>query len=520
MWTIFSFEISRFSTLVLASLVIFGLFWLYFDAWTYRKNRYEIPLLIGLLLLSLSLLAQSMTFETKILMSIWRGDFIETIRTGYLYLRVVAYIFMIIGLYFTPIEKRPELNMVFGLGMIALPLQFSLPILSACVALLYWRRASLGLEQHMNRVAMGFSIFALYELFSLAGLFRTSHDVWVVQLVAPFGIINSIQYALLVISMCILARWTWYYLLKRLSTQLFMITLSGAVGLSLLITGLFVTLLLNSVETESLQKLTGNAKVVSSLLEEKKARLISETKFLSVDPVVLTSISNGERKLLAPIIKNHMIQTGVTSFTVVNSEGKIILQGENEEERGTSLSEDNDVKEALQGEVVSGFVSKSGVVGPEVRIRVIVPAGSGALIASQILDNAYVDGIKTTTGMSISIYGDKVLSSTTEDIGDGITRLVGIRETNQKVLEYVWEKGAITAQSVRLGENEYLSGFVPLKDGSGTTIGAIQLSEPQTTGIKTAGQAVQLTFALVIAIIIALSFPIYLISKRLVAEWE
>ncbi|MCX6732774.1 MAG: hypothetical protein NTV98_04505 [Candidatus Roizmanbacteria bacterium] len=312
MWTIFSLEISRFSILVLAALIVFGLFWLYFDAWTERKNKRDVPLLLGLLLLSLSLLAQGMTLETQVLTSAWKGNWIEIIRSGYLYLRIVAYLCMIIGLCLTPIEKRPELNMVIGLGTVALPLQFSLPILSAIVALLYWRRASVGLEQHVSKVALGFSIIALYELLGLGALFRTTHVVWISRLVAPFGLVNCIQYGLLIIALYILARWTWYYLLKRLSTQLFMLILSGAVGLSLLITGLFVSLLLKSVETESLQKLMSNAKVVSSLLEEKKARLISETKFLSVDPVVLSSISSGDRTQLLPLIKKHMLQTGVT----------------------------------------------------------------------------------------------------------------------------------------------------------------------------------------------------------------
>ncbi|MCX6730666.1 MAG: hypothetical protein NTZ55_02360, partial [Candidatus Roizmanbacteria bacterium] len=409
MWTIFSLEISRFSILVLSALVVFGLFWLYFDAWTGRKNQRDVPLLFGLLLLALSLLTQGMTLETQVLMNAWKGNWIEIVRSGYLYMRIAAYICIIIGLYLTPIEKRPEINAIIGLGVISLPLQFFLPVLSATVALLYWRRASIGLEQHVNKVALGFSILALYELLGLAVLFRNSHDVWISKLVAPFGIVNCIQYGLLIIVIYILSRWTWYYLLKRLSTQLFMLTLSGAVGLSLLITGLFVSLLLKSIETESLQKLTSNAKVISSLLEEKKARLISETKFLSIDPIVIESISSGEKKLLTPIIKKYMIQTGVKSIIVINSEGKIITIGENEEERGASLSEDPDVKKALQGEEVSGYISRAGVIGNEVRMRVAIPAGKGAIITAQTLDNPYVDGIKKTTGMSVSLYGERIL---------------------------------------------------------------------------------------------------------------
>jgi hypothetical protein len=105
MWQIFGNEIIRFSILVVMSLVIFGLFWLYYDAWKERRIARTAWLLMGLLLLSLSFLMQGLNLETEILISVWPA-FVTKI---YLYIRAVAYVFVIIGLWLTPIEERPKL---------------------------------------------------------------------------------------------------------------------------------------------------------------------------------------------------------------------------------------------------------------------------------------------------------------------------------------------------------------------------------------------------------------------------
>ncbi|MEI8233047.1 MAG: cache domain-containing protein, partial [bacterium] len=347
-----------------------------------------------------------------------------------------------------------------------------------------------------------------------------SQSVAIFKLVAPFGVINSISFGLLMVAIVILSTWTWYYLLKRLSTQLFILSMTGVVALSLIITGIFVTLLLKNVETESLTKLTSNARVASSLLEEKKLRLLSETKLFALDPQVVSAIADNDRKVLSPKVKAQMTQTDVSSLIVADSEGKIILQGENEEVRGVSLSDDKYVQKALGGETLSGFVASSQVIAPEISMKVAVPAGKGAIIVSYVLDNSFVDGIKTNTGLSVSIYGDKILSSTTLDIGDGKTRLSGIKETNKKVLENVWKKGEVYAAVSTLGDEEYLSAYIPLKDQNNEVVAVMQVSQAQIAALQTAGLAVQTTFGFIILIMTILALPLNLICKKLVKEWE
>lgn len=109
MWQIFGAEIGRFSILVITALIIFGMFWLYYDAWSERKAGRQIPLLLGLILLSLSFLAQGMSLETSVLTSAWSGVVSAFARSGYLYMRAGAYVLILVGLFLTPLTERPKL---------------------------------------------------------------------------------------------------------------------------------------------------------------------------------------------------------------------------------------------------------------------------------------------------------------------------------------------------------------------------------------------------------------------------
>jgi hypothetical protein len=133
-----------------------------------------------------------------------------------------------------------------------------------------------------------------------------------------------------------------------------------------------------------------------------------------------------------------------------------------------------------------------------------------------VMDNAFVDGIKTSTGLSISIYGDKIMSATTEEVGNSKVRLMGIKEINPKVISNVYEKGEIYASSSELGDNKYLSAYVPLKNQNNEVVSVMQVSQKEVAAIQAAGQAVQTTFGLIILIMILLAWPLNMICKRLV----
>jgi len=404
--------------------------------------------------------------------------------------------------------------------MINTILQYSLPLLCAIISLLYFYRSSIGLERHLKKVSYGFFVLALFELLSLSASFRNSIYVSVFELVAPYGVLNIVSFVLLIIGVMTLASWTWYYLLKRLSTQLFMLSMTGAVLLSLLTTGVFVTLLLKSVETESLIKLTSNATVTSSLLEEKRLRIASETKQFAMDSELVKAMSEVNRQTLQAKVRNQMLQTGVSAIVIVDKDGAVLVNSENEDERGESLSSDKYIEKALTGESVSGYFVTSATTSPSVSLRHASSTAGGAIMVSMVMDNAFVDGIKNSTGLSVSIYGDKIMSATTEEDGGSKTRLLGIKEINPKVVSNVWEKGEIYASSSELGDNKYLSAYVPLKNQNNEVVAVMQASQREVAAIQAAGQAVQTTFGLIILIMILLAWPLNLMCNKLVKEWE
>jgi len=366
--------------------------------------------------------------------------------------------------------------------MINVLLAYSLPMLCAIVSLLYFYRSSIGLERHLKKVSYGFGVLAFFELLSLSASFRNSIYVYVFELVAPYGVLNIVSFVLLIIGVMTLASWTWYYLLKRLSTQLFMLSMTGAVLLSLLTTGVFVTLLLKSVETESLIKLTSNATVTSSLLEEKRLRIASETKQFAMDSELVNAMSEGNRQALQAKVRNQLLQTGVSAIVIVDSNGAVLVNSENEDERGASLTGDKYIEKALTGESVSGYFVTSATIAPSVSLRHASPTtAGGAIMVSMVMDNAFVDGIKNSTGLSVSLYADKIMSATTEEDGGAKTRLLGIKEINPKVVSNVWEKGEIYASSSELGDNKYLSAYVPLKNQNNEVVVAYQVGISGTT---------------------------------------
>lgn len=398
--------------------------------------------------------------------------------------------------------------------------QLSLPILAASVALLYWRRASLGLETHLKRVALGFALLATYETLSLANLFRESKIVSLVEMVGPFGSASIVAYIVLAFAALVLLVWTWYYLLKRLQTQLFILSMSGVVILALLITGTFVSLLLKSVEVESLGKLNSNALVVSSLIDEKKARLLGETKLFASDQSLILAYQELDRKGLYEKVRAQMGLVGAATFVITDSSGKVIINGENEEERGISWSGDKYVERALNQEYVSGVVTTSGVVAPIVAIKVAVPLSDGVIVVSQVLDNVFVDALKERTQLSVFIYGDQTLSASTIDIGDGKTRLFGIKETNKQVLEKVWGKGEVFATGSKIGDSEYLSAYVPLKDHNNETQVVLQVAQPQIVAVQAAGAAISMTFGFIVLLMVVMAVPLNIICEKLVADWK
>ena len=168
-----------FAVNLLAALVCFGVFWLIYDAWTGRRHKKEALKWAGFLMLSLGFLLRATAIQSQSgQLSQW-ADYVASI------LRAIGYIGIVAGQLLDPLQPRPmysngAVSDVFDdlpkdptqggaagpppskprrghhAFFVAPALSVLLPGLAALGSLLYWRRASTGLERHLRPVAWGF----------------------------------------------------------------------------------------------------------------------------------------------------------------------------------------------------------------------------------------------------------------------------------------------------------------------------------------------------------------------------
>src|SRR3989344_9518413 len=90
---------------LLAALVCFAVFWLYFDAWTTKKQDKELFKWGGFLLVSVSFVVEATIVEQSFLSRSIFGDLSRTLAEA---LRLTGFIGIIIGLIIDPLQPKPD----------------------------------------------------------------------------------------------------------------------------------------------------------------------------------------------------------------------------------------------------------------------------------------------------------------------------------------------------------------------------------------------------------------------------
>ena len=226
----------HFTISLLVALVCFAVAWLYFDAWIGRKDYREGTKALGFILLSLSFIAHATLVEQTSIQSSILGSY--TISYLSSFFRIAGYIVLIVGQLIDPLQplpgyregqgfgiKRKAASLIFPIAAIPLSefLLFAQPILAVVTAFLYLRRATAGLEHHLKPISWSLFALGIYEVLGLASTFRRSSSIVVANAAAPFALIWIIEHLVMIVFMLILGKWVWWYLIKRLETQLLMI---------------------------------------------------------------------------------------------------------------------------------------------------------------------------------------------------------------------------------------------------------------------------------------------------------
>ena len=114
--------------------------------------------------------------------------------------------------------------------------------------------------------------------------------------------------------------------------------------------------------------------------------------------------------------------------------------------------------------------------------------------------------------MVSSIYGGDKVSATTLLAEDKITRRVGTKESDKKVLDSVLIRGQGFTGTTELLNTPYYVSYLPLRDVDQTPVGMLFAGSPQIVVLQTAGNSIQLTFVVAGILWLLAIIPCYLIA--------
>ncbi len=527
MWSSFFLENLHFALNLGAFLVFFAVFWLYFDAWTGRKTFKEFIRFSGFLVLAVSFLVGSLQVESIIAdVSIIPRDLILVILFS---TRLAGYLLLIIALQLDPLMAKPSrIEPVHGLiavGSLQTLLPYGhiiLPVFASLVAILYLRRATIGLENHLKPVSLAFFVLALSEFLSFRYLLQNTHNTSLYNIVAPLGPVWIIELVVMTVSFIILGRWVIGYLLKRIQSQLFMIFTTAVLVIFLITTVVFSFLLLRSLEKDALNHLKTDVNVLQYSIDSKKAEMQSDAEVIAQNPEIIKGILDNDKKILRDLVTNIMLTKKQTTLTIISKEGIVMARGEDPERVGDSLSSDPLVREGLDGGLISTIISTDGVASPVVSIKSAAPIKSeeviGIVIVGTDIDNTFVDGMKAATGLEASIYADNIRSATTFVAPDGKSRWIGIKEENENVKKLVLKNGEPYVGAHNILGSPFLAAYLPLKDIDNAVVGMLFVGRPQVELLQAAGKSIEITF-LVSAVLLILSIvPAFVISRYITRQ--
>jgi hypothetical protein len=530
MWLQFFLENIHFAINLAASLIFFAVFWLYFDAWTERRRLKEVFRWFGYLLLSLSFVLAAIHIESSILSSPILDERISTVLFGVM--RVLGYLSLILSLISEPLIPKPSLAkntngavvpLMIVSGAVSALLFF--PILAVATGFLYLRRATVGLEDHIKPVALVFFILSLSEMLSVTTLFQGTTNVALFKVVTSFGPLWILQHVILLLSIIVLAKWAFGYLLKRFQSQFFIIFSSSILIIFLLTTISFTALLVKQLEVDTLDHLTSDVKVLGLVIDSKRGEVVSDSQALAQNDQMIKLVTDRSLGQIFEMSEAFLLAKKESFLIITDESGQVLARGEDKERIKDSLSDDPLVKRALEGDAHSSISSKDGVVSPQISIRGAAPIKSGGQIIGTVMtgvivDDAFIDNMKKSTGLEASIYGDNKISATTLIAADGKTRLTGITEENKTINEKVLGKGETFSGAVAFANVPYFASYLALKDIDNNPVGMIFVGSRQVSVLTAAAKSIELTFIIAAFLLIFSIVPALLVSKYIAKQLE
>jgi hypothetical protein len=531
MWIYLLWENLHFAVYLLAALAAMMGMWLYLDAWGFTLSPRKAIGILGWLTLASSFfagaanveLAQSLPFNLP------RDLFLRVLPV----LRMTGYLMIGIAIFYQPIFKKPKVK-----GLVppeeSKPAQMALvgitgpivltfgPMAAALLtALAYLRRATIGLERHVWQAVPVFTLFGIYELSWLAREWRNSSDPNWYRLGAQFGPAWMTEHAVLTLASLWLMAWVVRYLLRRLKTQLILSFTTISLLIFMVTTVTFSGFLLQYVQQSAIERLQTDARALKYTIQIQMDELTAFTQLMAHDPRWVEYLKSGDEGALAALSQEYLSSQKANEVVLMDSEGIVLMKGENPEEKGMSWSEDPLVQSAQRQEVQAGIWRQLGPLAPVLTLRATVPVivdGQVFAIAltGNTLDNAFVDGIKQAVGLDAALLAGTQLSASSVTVPGEEGRWVGTDLGREELKEALLSSDPEPVDEVSTILNQqFLATYLPLVGIDQKTTGFLWVGIPYDDILKAIGEAMQMTFMVSVCLIVSSLLPSYLVAARI-----
>jgi sensor histidine kinase regulating citrate/malate metabolism len=279
-------------------------------------------------------------------------------------------------------------------------------------------------------------------------------------------------------------------------------------------TFVYTSILVSNTERNSLESLETNLQTFEYSLGRLRSEALAQARVVTANQNVRKALKAKEGERLNSLLGEMMLSAGTDFLAVTDEDGAVLARGEDPEAVGDFLSAKTVVASSLEGEERSDIAVREWVVAPQIIVEAAAPIGKlGVVYTGYVADNAFVDGVKEATGLDVTIFGGEVKAATTLVAADGVSRLVGVRQADEKVREKVLGEGEAYLGLSTIFHEEYLSAYGPLKNSGEELLGMLFVGYPATVLSEITQTSLDVTFLASVFLALLSFVPAYLLAK-------
>jgi hypothetical protein len=484
----------HFALELMGAVVFLMAAWLTLDTYNVRKEA--------------STMARTIGFG---LIAVWQV--VHAVNIGSDVISYAGFVAFLIGLFLilASFLSRQELHVqaVLVIPAFALWDQFfymASTVMLFAIAYLAYRKAEIEFNRTWRPLALGFFLLGISNALAI---YHSSSAVDIVFIASHLSVAAGFA--------CI-TRWVWQYLQLRIRESLVLIFISTALFLSTIVTLAFSTILIGQITSDTKANLLTDARILDLAISGLKQEARAKTALAAQTEGLADAIDAHDFEKLEQIAETVLEEQALGFVTIADRDGIVLMRAHALSRRGDSLFGERAFEEALRG---NAFVTVEESPVEKFSIRAGAPVVRdgqpiGAVIAGYPLDNAFVDSIKRIAGLEMFVYQGHTSVAGTALGNDGRTRITGVVIPVMDVAS-VFDGSPTTMRSQFQGRS-FLASYLPLTNGDDKIVGMISAAKSEQDILDIENSTNRLTLITVMLIMLVLSAPMYMFTRRLAAE--